>query len=63
MDVHANQNTFFAQHYIGSLSEFICYNKTVAMHCNHFKTTWCTFHLYKVINTSIFIDSSRKTNF
>lgn len=60
MDVCASQNTFFAQQYIISVSEFLCYNKTIAMHCSHFKTTWCTFHLYKVVNTSILTDSSKK---
>lgn len=60
MSVRASQNTFLAQHYIRSLSEFICYNKRIAMHYKHFKTTCCTFYVYKVINTSVFIDSSRK---
>lgn len=60
MDVCASQNTFFAQHYVRSLSEFLHYNKTIPMHFSLFKTTLCTFHLYKVINTSVIIDSDSK---
>lgn len=59
MDVLVQVKTL-AQHYLRGLCEFLCSNKTIAMHCSHFKTTWCTFYLHEVINTSVFIDSSRK---
>lgn len=53
MSLHASQNTFFAQCYIRSLSEFVCYNKTIAMHCNTSKILGIHSTLYKVPSSLI----------